>query len=89
MGDQASKILDKINSNQFSPAALIASPNNSYTKKPIRETAYQGYSAYRKDQVELILSTLDNNLREKKYGPDSTTFRSKQGILVLPQITKH
>ena len=49
MGDQASKILDKINANQFSPAALIASPNNSYTKKPIRETAYQGYSAYRKD----------------------------------------
>ena len=77
IGEQASKILEKINSNQFNAAALIAqSPTSNYPRKSTRETAYQGYSTYRKDQVELILSTLDNNLREKKY-VDTSTFRQK------------
>ena len=96
MGEQAAKLLEKINTNQLNVSALISQPqlnikNYSGAKKKKRAgAAYEGYSnrARRNDQVELILSTLDNNLREKKY-VDTSTYRQKQGTLVLPQITKH
>ena len=71
--------LDKINTEQINKMLI---PSNVNTSK------YEGYSNYRRDQVELILSTLDNGINEKKY-VDQSTYRQKQGSLVLPQITKH
>lgn len=81
MGEQAAKLLEKINANQLNVSALISSPqliSNNYcaARKNKRVNAYEGYSnrERRGDRVELILSTLDNNLREKKY-VDTSTYR--------------
>ena len=40
----------------------MRSPQNHSSSKQ-----YEGYSDYRRDQVELILSTLDNGPKDNKY----------------------
>ena len=52
-----------------------------------RQKEYEGYSAKRKDQVELILSGLNTNIRSEKDNYERP-FRENEKSLLLPQITK-
>ena len=49
------------------------------TKKSSRKRDYEGYSTKRKDQVELILSTLNSQLKQTKR-----SYKDAVGTLVLP-----
>ena len=61
-------MLERINSKENNRSTLVSQAKNgqSYTRKNNRMRDYEGYSQKKKDQVELILSTLNTNIRSKK-----------------------
>ena len=72
-GEQANKLLQKIYANELksgSNKALVANPTSSlnpnWSSANLKYKDYEGYSAKRRDQVELVLSALDSNLRSMK-----------------------
>ena len=77
---QGRKLKNSINN----PHQPYNNNNSAVRKTNNRQRDYEGYSHKRKDQVELILSTLNSQLK--------STQKNNQiggGTLVLPQITKH
>jgi len=60
-------LLEKINANDYNRSDVKSPTKASYARKRNRNKDYEGYSNTRKDEVNLILSTLDNKLRDKKH----------------------
>ena len=92
-GEQANKLLQKIYANELksgSIKALAANPisplNPNFSSANIKQKYYEGYSAKRKDQVELVLSALDSNLRSIKDNQERP-FREIEKHFILPKIT--
>ena len=60
-GDQASKLLEKINANDFNNKLYAKKEIESYARVNNRQRDYEydGYSSKRKDRVKFILFNLD------------------------------